>query len=79
MATTVDPSVDNTIEDPDQRAPLVLGGMDYEAVTDAVCAPWEAKAPPKIWFAILGIALSLLLMLGGCIGHLLMKGVGSLG
>ena len=75
MATTVDPYLDNTIENPDQRAPLVLGGMDYEAVTDAVCEPWEGKLP-KIWWAVFGIAVSLLLMLGGCIGHLLMKGVG---
>ncbi len=76
MAVTVDPFLDNTIEDPDQRAPLVLGGLDYEGVTDAVCKPWEDKSPPKIWWAVLGIAVSLLVMLGGCIGHLLMKGVG---
>ena len=76
MATTVDPFIDNTVEDPGKRAPLVLGGLDYEGVTDAVCKPWEDKSPPKIWWAVLGIAASLLLMLGGCIGHLLLKGVG---
>ena len=76
MATTADQYVDNTIEDPATRAPLVLGGLDYEGVTDAVCAPWEAKTPPKIWWAVFGISLSLLLMLGGCINHLLLKGVG---
>ena len=76
MATTADQFVDNTIEDPGTRAPLVLGGMDYEAVTEAVTAPWEAKSPPRIWWAVFGIAMSLLLMLGACIGHLLMKGVG---
>ena len=76
MATTADQFVDNTIEDPSTRAPLVLGGLDYEGVTDAVCAPWEAKSPPKIWWAVLGIAVSLVLMLGGCINHLLLKGVG---
>ena len=76
MATTADQFVDNTIEDPSTRAPLVLGGMDYEGVTDAVCAPWEAKSPPRIWWMVLGVAVSLVLMLGGCINHLLLKGVG---
>lgn len=76
MATAVEQFVDNTIEKPDRRAPLVLGGMDYADVTDAVCAPWEAKQPPRIWWAIFAVAVSLLLMLGACIGHLLMKGVG---
>ena len=75
MATTVDQLADNTIEDPELRAPLVLGGLDYEGVTDAVCAPWEGKLP-RVWWAVLGVALSLLMMLGGCVGHLLMKGVG---
>ena len=76
MATTAEPLVDNTIEDPAHRAPLVLGGLDYEGVTDTISAIREAKSSPKIWWLILGIAVSLLLMLGGCIGHLLMKGVG---
>ena len=78
MATTVDhlDDIDNTQEDPGKRAPLVLGGLDYEGVTDTVCSIWEAKSPPKIWWIILGFALSLLLMLGGCINHLLLKGVG---
>ena len=76
MATTVDHLEDNTQEDPGKRAPLVLGGLDYEGVTDTVCSIWEAKSPPKIWWIVLGFALSLLLMLGGCINHLLMKGVG---
>ncbi len=76
MATTADSFVDNTIENPDRRAPLVLGGMDYNDVTEAVAAPWEAKSPPRIWWAVFAVAMSLLLMLGGCIGHLLMKGVG---
>ena len=76
MATAFEQFVDNTIEKPDRRAPLVLGGMDYADVTDAVCAPWEAKQPPKIWWAVFAVAVSLVLMLGACIAHLLMKGVG---
>ena len=76
MATTVEPILDNTHEDPEHRAPLVLGGLDYAGVTDKVCSVWEADKSPKIWWLVLLMALSLLLMLGGCIGHLLMKGVG---
>ena len=47
MATTVDPFLDNTVEDPSQRAPLVLGGLDYDGVTENVTSIWEAKSPPK--------------------------------
>ena len=68
--------IDNTNEEPGTRTPLVLGGLDYTGVTETVCAPWEAENPPKIWWLILAAAISLLLVLGGCVNHLLMKGVG---
>ena len=68
--------IDNTNEEPGTRTPLVLGGLDYAGVTETVCAPWEAENPPKIWWLILAAAISLLLVLGGCVNHLLMKGVG---
>ena len=68
--------IDNTNEEPGTRTPLVLGGLDYTGVTETVCAPWEADNPPKIWWLILAAAISLLLVLGGCVNHLLMKGVG---
>ncbi len=77
MATTIDPDLDNfTTEDAGERAPLVLGGLDYNGVTETVTAIWEAERPPRIWYLVLGAAIGLLLMLGGCIGHLLMKGTG---
>lgn len=76
MSTTVEPIVDNTIEDPTHRAPLVLGGLDYAGVTDTVSAIREAESSPKVWWLAFGIAFTLLLMLGACIFHLLMKGVG---
>ena len=35
MATTIDPRMDNfSTEDPGARAPLVLGGLDYNGVTE---------------------------------------------
>ena len=76
MATTVDSLADNTIENPEERAPLVLGDLDYAGVTDKVCAIWEAEKAPKIWWLILVGAVCLLMIFGACINHLLMKGVG---
>ncbi|MDA7928601.1 polysulfide reductase NrfD, partial [Mariniblastus sp.] len=73
---TVNPILDNTYDDADERSPLILGGLDYAGVTDEVCGIWEADKPPKIWFVVLGAAISLLMVLGGCVGHLLMDGVG---
>ena len=73
---TVNPSLDNTLDDPSQRSPLVLGDLDYGGVTDSVCKIWEAEKQPKIWYIVLGLALSLLLVLGGCLNHLIMKGTG---
>ena len=68
--------IDNTNEEPGTRTLLVLGGLDYAGVTETVCAPWEAENPPKIWWLVFAAAVSLLLVLGGCVNHLLMKGVG---
>ena len=73
---TVNPVLDNTYDDAAERTPLVLGGLDYAGVTDDVCKIWEAEKPPKIWFLVLGVALSLLMVLGACVVHLLMKGTG---
>ena len=73
---SVNPSLDNTYDDPSQRTPLVLGDLDYGGVTDTVAKIWEAEKQPKIWYIVLGLALSLLLVLGGCLNHLILKGVG---
>lgn len=73
---TVNPILDNTYDDAGERSPLILGGLDYAGVTDEICGIWEAEKPPKIWFVVLGAAISLLMVLGGCVGHLLMEGVG---
>jgi molybdopterin-containing oxidoreductase family membrane subunit len=73
---TVDSPLDNTFEDPGRRAPLVLGGMDYNAITENVAAAWEDTKPPKIWYVLFAISVSLLGMLGLNILHLLFKGVG---
>lgn len=74
--TTVNPVLDNTYDDAAERTPLVLGGLDYAGVTDDVCKIWEEEKPQKVWYLIFGIAFSLLMVLGACIVHLLMKGTG---
>lgn len=76
MATTVDQTWDNTIEDPSRRAPLVLGGLGYDGITDTVSRVSEAERPPKAWYIAFAISASLLAMLGLLIIHLFMKGVG---
>ena len=76
MATTVDQFIDNTIEDPGTRAPLVTGGLDYNGVTEVVSSLAESPKPPKAWYILFAISSSLLLMLVCLIGHLAFRGVG---
>ena len=75
MATTIEP-MDNTFEDAEQRAPLVLGGLDYTGVTETVTSVWESTKPPRIWYILMAISMTLLAMLGICIVHLFLKGTG---
>ncbi|MCH2149016.1 MAG: polysulfide reductase NrfD [Phycisphaerales bacterium] len=68
--------VDNTIEDPRQRSPLVLGHTDFGTVTEEICLVNEAPKPPMCWYvslAISSVVASLLLVM---IGYLIITGVG---
>lgn len=76
MSSTVEQFGDNTIENPSGRAPLVLGGLDYKGVTDTVTDVAYSPSPPKAWYIVLGISALLMGMLFGCVGHLIMTGVG---
>lgn len=76
MATTADQLIDNSIEDPTRRAPLVTGGLDYTGVTEVVAQVAESAKPPKAWYVAFGISLVLLAMLGVNILHLIFEGVG---
>jgi len=77
MATTVDPKqLNNTLDDPAERSPLVTGGLDYTGVTDTAAAVWDADRPPALWWGLLAVAIMLLGLLGFCVNHLLMSGVG---
>ena len=67
--------IDNTIDDPKDRAPLVVGGLDFRSVTDKVAA--VAERPTTMgWKIAFAISLSLLGVFGGCIGYLILTGVG---
>ena len=67
--------IDNTYDDPTKRTPLVLGGKDFTAVTDAVCN--VAERPTTLgWKIAFALALSFLGLLGACILYLVTTGVG---
>ncbi|NBC10761.1 MAG: hydrogenase [Planctomycetes bacterium] len=69
--------LDNTQEDPTQRAPLVLGGQDFDDVTEKVCglALKPIRQTPKAWYVAMAISLALLGILLVLIGYLLLTGV----
>jgi len=68
--------VDNTVDVPGERAPLVLNHDSFNAVTETVCRVSEAPRPPLVW--TIGFLASLLLtgMLGMMVIYLIITGVG---
>lgn len=68
--------IDNTIETPGHRAPLVLGGRNYTDVTENVCEIAEAPKPPLAWYIAISISSSLTLMFLGLAGYLVTTGIG---
>src|SRR6056297_2357496 len=75
MALAVPIGLDNTVERPGERAPLVLGDTTYHDITEMVCSIAE-KPPSKAWFIGFAIAFALLNWLGICILYLIYTGVG---
>jgi molybdopterin-containing oxidoreductase family membrane subunit len=72
----VEALLDNTRDDPTERAPLVLGDHDDLSITEKVCRIVEAPKPPKAWYVAFGIAASLTGILGLLIAYLFAVGVG---
>jgi hypothetical protein len=68
--------LDNTSDDPTQRAPLVLGGRSFGDVTDAVCGIVENPRTPPMWYVFFAASLGLLGVLGAMIAYLIFTGVG---
>ena len=58
-----------------QRPPLVLGGMDFEEVTEIISKPIEQKAPTW-WLISFVSSLSGLLLLKAMLALLVWEGVG---
>ena len=69
---------DNTIDDPKQRSPLVVGGHDFQSVTDVVSGVTERplREMPTAWFVAFGISCIFTLVLFAMIGYLFCTGVG---
>jgi molybdopterin-containing oxidoreductase family membrane subunit len=68
--------LDNTVEVPGKRAPLVLGKNDLASVTDKVCRLAEQTKPPLAWYIAFGISLMLLTLLLALTGYLVLTGIG---
>ncbi|QDT94071.1 NrfD/PsrC family molybdoenzyme membrane anchor subunit [Gimesia algae] len=75
MASVTTEPIDTITEVPGKRTPLVTGTHDYGTVTEAVCRLAECKAP-KAWYIALGFSASLVGMLFGLVGYLIITGVG---
>lgn len=76
MAAIVGGEVQNTLEDPRHRAPLVGPDMDFRTLTDAVSGVAEAPRPPRAWYIAFGISVAVLGVLGAMITYLIFNGVG---
>jgi Ni/Fe-hydrogenase subunit HybB-like protein len=58
-------------------APLIEGNPTFHSITEKISGITETwKGVPKEWFIGIGMALSLLMVLGGSIGYLFWEGVG---
>jgi Ni/Fe-hydrogenase subunit HybB-like protein len=68
--------VENTLDDPRRRAPLVLGGRDFAGVSELVCGIAERRTPPRGWYVAFGISCAMTGMLLGMIGYLFWTGIG---
>ena len=69
MSLAIPNGLDNTVEGPGERAPLVLGDTTYHDITETVCQVAERK-PNKAWVIGFLISFALLQWLGICILYL---------
>jgi Ni/Fe-hydrogenase subunit HybB-like protein len=67
--------IDNTVELPGQRAPLITGKQTFNSVTEMVCAVAE-KPQPMLWYILFGFSSLTALMFVSLIGYLILTGVG---
>ena len=68
--------IDNTLEAPGTRAPLVLNHHDFASVTRDICAVNEAPRPPMAWYIAFIISAIWAGIFGSLILYLIGTGVG---
>ncbi len=68
--------IDNTIEDPRTRAPLVLGDNTFATVTDKVCEVVERRRLPRAWYVAFAISAGLTALLVAMLSYLFLVGIG---
>ncbi|MEM9691679.1 MAG: NrfD/PsrC family molybdoenzyme membrane anchor subunit, partial [Myxococcota bacterium] len=68
--------INNTVEDPRKRAPLVLGGHTFASVTAAVTAFPERDRANKEWWMAFVTAVCVMGIYFACLAYLLWNGVG---
>jgi len=75
MAIAVTNPLDNTVERPGHRAPLILGKTTFHSITESVASIAETP-PSKLWFFGFAVSSSLAGMFGLLIAYLFYQGVG---
>jgi Ni/Fe-hydrogenase subunit HybB-like protein len=73
---TITARLDNSIETPGRRAPLVLGNQTFTSLTDTVCNVAERPHPPMAWYIAFVISVIWVGILGCMVLYLFANGVG---
>ena len=78
MSSQYDIQVVQAEEDPTFRPDLVMGGSTYKSIDDDVAGVAEGflEKPSLVWYAMFGLSVSVLGMLGAVVAYLLYTGVG---
>ena len=75
MSLAIPQGLDNTVERPGERAPLVLGDSTYHTITESVSQIAE-RPPSAAWLIGFLISATLASWFGICIAYLIYTGVG---
>ncbi len=75
MSTRV-AGLEDVLEDPRQRPPLLAGDNSMASVTETVCAIAERPRPPRAWYVMFGLASSCTVVLFAMVAYLFTVGVG---
>jgi molybdopterin-containing oxidoreductase family membrane subunit len=76
MNATVIREIDNTGNDPTQRAVLITDRPDFAGLTENVARIAEAPRPPKAWYVAFTVSVFFFLVMNLAIGYLIWEGTG---